>query len=258
MTRPRLLDLFCGAGGAARGYQMAGFHVTGVDIKAQPRYAGDVFIQGDALEYCREHGHEFDAIHASPPCQAFTALKAMWNSREHPDLLTPTRELLREIGRPYVIENVPGAPMDTYVMLCGSMFLLGCEDAELRRHRHFETWPISPLTPPCNHYWKQRVIGVYGGHDRDRRRVRPATGGVYGDGNGRDYRRAPVVTVTGHAGGASVRDGTQQFSTAERAEAMGIDWMTGYELSQAIPPAYTEYLGKQLMQAVIAAMEQGR
>lgn len=249
-TKPRLLDLFCGAGGCARGYQMAGFHVTGVDINPQPRYAGDVFIQGDALEYCREHGREFDVIHASPPCQAFTALKSMWNSREHADLLTPTRDLLRELRRPYVIENVPGAPMENPIILCGSMFKLGCDDAELRRHRLFETWPIWPLTPPCDHYWKQRVIGVYGGHGRDTRRMRPATVGVYGDGNGRDYRRAPVVTVAGHAGTASVRNGTQQFSTAERKQAMQIDWMTGDELSQAIPPAYTRWIGDQLIRAI--------
>jgi DNA (cytosine-5)-methyltransferase 1 len=222
VSTPRLLDLFCGAGGCARGYQMAGFHVTGVDIKPQPRYAGDVFIQGDALDYCRDHGHQFDVIHASPPCQAFTALKTMPNAKQHDDLLTPTRDLLIALGKPYVIENVPGAPMRNPIVLCGSMFRLGCDDAELRRHRLFETWPIWPLTPPCDHYWKQRVIGVYGGHGRDLRRVRPDT----------------------------VRDGVQQFSTDERRKAMGIEWMTGDELSQAIPPAYCEFIGSQLMQEI--------
>lgn len=226
--RPRLLDLFCGAGGAAMGYHRAGFEVVGVDIKPQPRYPFE-FHQADALEFLREHGHEFDAIHASPPCQKFTALRTMPNAKEHPDLVAPTRELLIATGKPYIIENVPGAPLDHPVVLCGSAFGLGTGDAELRRHRLFETnWTLG-LVPPCQHYSRGRAIGVYGGHGRDRRRIRPAT-----------------VSVTGHAGGRSVRDGTQQFSTVERAEAMGIDWMTGAELSQAIPPAYTEFIGRRL------------
>jgi DNA (cytosine-5)-methyltransferase 1 len=211
VTCPRLLDLFCGAGGATRGYQLAGFHVTGVDLKPQPRYVGDVFIQADALDYLREHGHEFDVIHASPPCQAFTALRAMYNALPHDDLLTPTRELLKALGKPYIIENVPGALMTDYLMLCGTMFGLGTGDAELRRHRHFESDPPIYMAPLCNH--GGRVIGVYGGHGRDRRRIA----------------------------------NTQDYSTQERREAMGIDWMTGNELSQAIPPAYTEYIGRQLM-----------
>lgn len=126
------------------------------------------------------------------------------------------------------------------------MFGLGTGQAELRRHRLFEVSTGILLTPACQHYARNLVIGVHGGHGRDRRR----TVTVVGDGNGRDYRRDPVrpntVGVWGSAGGRSVRDGTQQFSTAERAEAMGIDWMTGNELSQAIPPAYTEWIGRQL------------
>ena len=212
---PRLLDAFCGAGGAGMGYHRAGFEVVGVDIKPQPRYPF-TFIQGDALAYIREHGHEFDVIHASPPCQAFTALRTMPNAKPHDDLLTPCRELLKALGKPYVIENVPGSPMTDYLMLCGTMFGLGTGDAELRRHRHFESDPPIYFAPsPCSH--GGRVIGVYGGHGRDRRRVRP---------------------------------GPQQFSTAERREAMGIDWMTGNELSQAIPPAYTEYIGRLMMNAL--------
>ena len=153
----------------------------------------------------------FDAIHASPPCQAFSDLKSMYNAKPHPDLLTPTRERLIELGRPYAIENVEGAPMRDFVTLCGTAFGLGCDGAELRRHRRFEVAPRFLWVPPCAHGTKRRVIGVYGGHGRDRRRVA----------------------------------NTQDFSTEQRREAMGIDWMTGAELSQAIPPAYTEFIGKQ-------------
>ena len=249
MTTPRLLDLFCCAGGAAKGYQRAGFYVVGVDIEPQPHYCGDEFHQADALTYPLEG---FDAYHASPPCQAFTALRTMPNARPHIDLLTPTRPLLKATGKPYVIENVPGAPMtDAYVVLCGSMFGLGVGPAELRRHRLFELGRFFVLTPSCAHYSRPLVCGVYGGHGRDRRR----TIGNYGDGNGRDYRKHPAsVLVTGHAGGSSVRDDTQQFSTDERRQAMGIEWMNGNELSQAIPPAYTEYIGKYLMQAVLETL----
>jgi DNA (cytosine-5)-methyltransferase 1 len=161
----------------------------------------------------------------------------MWNAREHPDLVEPTRAALKATGRPYVIENVPGAPLVGSVTLCGTMFGLRTDEghAELRRHRLFESDPfLFALLPPCHH--NGAVIGVYGGHGRDRRRS---------------------VTVTGHAGGRSVRDGTQQFSTPARREAMGIDWMTGNELSQAIPPAYTEFIGKQLIRHLTAASKQG-
>ena len=205
----RLLDLFCGAGGAAKGYQESGFYVVGVDIKPQPRYCGDEFIQSDAMEFPLGG---FDAVHASPPCQAFSDLKAMYNAKRHDDLLTPTRQRLADSGLPYIVENVEGAPMNGVAVLCGSAFGLGTEGASLRRHRVFETnWPI--MVPPCSHQRGGRVIGVYGGHGRDRRR-----------------------TVN-----------TQDFSTEARREAMGIAWMTGAELSQAIPPAYTRYIGEQLM-----------
>lgn len=210
--RLRLLDLFCCAGGAGEGYRRAGFDVTGVDIRKQPNNPHR-FIQGDALEYLAAHGHEYDAIHASPPCQAHSDLKHMWNAKKHVDLIAPTRELLVKLGKPFVIENVEGAPMSCPVILCGTMFSLGTEDAELRRHRLFDiNWGwVMPIA--CYHGRKSRVIGVYGGHGRDRRRTT----------NGQD------------------------FPTSARREAMGIDWMTGAELSQAIPPAYTEYLGRELL-----------
>lgn len=209
MSRPRLLDLFCGAGGAARGYQQAGFYVVGVDIKNQPRYAGDEFIQADAMTFPLEG---YDAIHASPPCQGFSDLRSMHNAKRHADLLTPTRERLQVAGAPYAIENVEGAPMSNYVVLCGTMFGLGWRDAELRRHRWFELDCPPLMVPQCQHR-RRRVIGVYGGHGRDRRR-----------------------TVN-----------TQDYSTAAQREAMGIDWMMGNELSQAIPPAYTKWIGEQLL-----------
>ncbi len=223
----KALDLFCGAGGATKGLQRAGFYVVGVDIKPQPRYCGDEFHQADAMTFAL-NGYDF--IWASPPCQAFTALKSMWNAREHPELVDPIRERLMETGTPYVIENVPGAPlMRGSILLCGTMFRLRTADdaAELRRHRYFETSIPMPLRPPCMH--GQVVVGVYGGHGRDRRRS---------------------VNVFGHAGGKSRRDGTQQFSTQKRREVMGIDWMTGAELSQAIPPAYSEFIGKQAIQYI--------
>lgn len=232
MRRPRLLDLFCGAGGAGMGYHQAGFDVVGVDIVSQKHYPFE-FIQSDAIEFLADGGWKgFDAIHASPPCQHYTALKAMWNARDHPDLVGPTRALLKASGRHYILENVPGAPMDNYIVLCGSMFSLGCEGAELRRHRLFEVHPLIELTLKCAHNWKDACVGVYGSAGGSSNRS--AVIGVYG-GHGRDRRR---------------RTNGQHFCTAARAEAMGIGWMTGAELSQAIPPAYTMFIGKALLRAM--------
>src|ERR1043165_1426548 len=210
----RLLDLFCGAGGAAMGYHRAGFEVVGVDIKPQKNYPFE-FHCADAFAFLEKHGQEFDVIHSSPPCQGFSDLKKMHNAKQHTDLLTPIRQALKDLGKPYVIENVEGAPMHRYLVLCGTMFNLGTEQAELRRHRRFETSPYIAPVEPCRHRQKSRVIGVYGGHGRDRRR-----------------------TVN-----------TQDISTDDRRLAMGIDWMNGQELSQAIPPAYTEWIGRRLLEA---------
>lgn len=219
MIRPKILDLFCGAGGAAAGYNRAGFDVTGVDVRPQKNYPFQ-FIQADALEYLRACGCCFDVIHASPPCQAHTSLNAMWNSRQHANLIPQTRELLISSGKPFVIENVPGAPLHVAFVLCGTMFGLGTEcGAQLRRHRLFETnWDLSAMVPMCLHS-RGRVIGVYGGHGRDRRRA-----------------------VNG-----------QDFPVSARSQAMGIDWMTGAELSQAIPPAYTEWIGTHLLEHLRAS-----
>lgn len=154
----RLLDLFCGAGGAAMGYHRAGFdEIVGVDINPQPRYPFD-FIQADALMPPVDLT-TFDLIHASPPCQAYTALRTSWNAREHTGCLEETRTLLINSRRPYVIENVPGAPLGHSIRLCGTQFGLGIDGAELRRHRYFEpSKPISTLIAPCQH--KAGVIGV--------------------------------------------------------------------------------------------------
>ena len=199
------------------GYARAGFEVVGVDHVRQPRYPF-AFVQGDALAP-PVRLDAFDAIHASPPCQVHTALRGMWNAREHVDLVPATRALLRASGLPSIIENVPGAPLRDPIVLCGSMFGLGSGDAELRRHRLFEviggTWV---LTPSCAHRTRARVIGVYGDGTREARRTVSA---VY-------------------------------FNIERRREAMGIDWMIGRELSQAIPPAYTEHLGAALRARLLA------
>lgn len=220
--KPRALDLFCGAGGATRGLQLAGFHVTGVDIRSQPRYAGDEFIQSDALSITAETIRTFDFVWASPPCQAHTALKTMWNAKLHANLIPATRELLRAAGVPFVIENVPGAPLQHPILLCGTMFGLktasGPISAELRRHRIFETGHDYWLFPhpPCRH--RLRTIGVYGG------------------GHG--------VSLHRH------KKGERSFTAAEQREAMQMPWATVDELSQAIPPAYAECIGRAALQHI--------
>lgn len=215
------------------GYFRAGFEVVGVDIAKQPRYPFE-FHQADALEYAAAHGHEFDAIHASPPCQDASIMRrGRWQDREHPKLIEPTRERLVRSGKPYVIENVVGAKLINPIVLCGTMFQLQTDHgSQLRRHRLFECpWLDGILIHPCAHN-EGSAIGVYGGGQHPARR-RPAT-----------------ITVDSNSGGSSVRDGIVMFSTKERCQAMGIDWMTGKELSQAIPPAYTEWIGRQLMEAL--------
>lgn len=226
--KKKLLDLYCKAGGAAMGYAIAagdGFEITGVDIEPQTHYPFQ-FIQADAIEYLREHWREYDVIHASPPCQKYSAMtNGRWKDRlsSHPDLIAPTRVLLVESGKPYIIENVVGAPLINPVMLCGTMFGLQSKAGNpLYRHRLFETSFTVGLTPPCQHN-KASAIGVYGGGQNPAR------------------KRLPAVAVYGHSGGTSKR-GDATFGIEARREAMGIDWMTGAELSQAIPPAYTEFI----------------
>jgi DNA (cytosine-5)-methyltransferase 1 len=211
-VRPRLLDLFCGAGGAAMGYHRAGFDVVGVDIAAQ-HYPFE-FHRADALEYLAQHGREFDAVHASPPCQAYSTLRTMPTSNTRVDLVAATRQALQDNGRPWVIENVPGAPLHNPVVLCGSMFGLQVDTSAgpkmLRRHRLFETsgWDLWPPYA-CDHHGP--VAGVYG------------TGG----------------------GGAMTRG--YKVTRDLAGELLGIDWMDQAGLAQAIPPAYTEHIGARLL-----------
>jgi DNA (cytosine-5)-methyltransferase 1 len=229
-------------------------------------------IVADAIEYINEHGKEYAAIHASFPCQAFCSMKHMPNAKEYADLVTPGREALKATGKPYIIENVVGAPLIRPTMLCGTMFGLGTGDADLRRHRLFETnWPlVLDMGMFCKHGRRAGlsvdadvIIGQAGIADnRALRRgdfKKPKTISVH-DSQGRGHdeaheheirRRPASVGVWGNAGGASKRDGLLYFSTAERNEAMGIDWMKGGEISQAIPPTYTHYVGLKLMQFIL-------
>lgn len=212
--KPRLLDLFCKAGGCTKGYQLAGFWVRGVDIEAQPRYVGEEFVQADAIAYLRgliDSGEidEFDAIHASPPCQSYSMASAQWiaKGKTYPDLVAPTRALLIEAGLPYVMENVPGAPLINPIVLNGPFFGM-----RLRRRRLFETSFKFPFFLLPSEEKSEFRMG------------RPVTEGS-------------VITPVGH------------FSNIGYARrVMGIDWMTGEELTQAIPPAYTEFIGKHLLE----------
>jgi DNA (cytosine-5)-methyltransferase 1 len=204
---PRLLDLFCCQGGAGEGYRRAGFDVTGVDIEPQPRNPHR-FIQGDALEFLAAHCHEFDAIHASPPCQAFSLATHFHGTQgNHLDLIEPTRALLTKIGVPWVIENVDRAPVRRDLVLCGEMFGL-----RVHRHRLFETGGWLAMCPP--HQPHNLKGAIHNCHIED-----------------------------GHA-----RQVAGNFADlADASDAMGIDWMDRHGLAQAIPPAYTEFIGQQLM-----------
>src|SRR4051812_1654279 len=175
VTSPRLLDLFCGQGGAGEGYARAGFEVVGVDLEPQPR-SPHTFVQGDALEYVKANGHLFDVIHASPPCQAYSITKHTHNVT-HPDLVGPTRDALVATGLPYVIENVPGAPLLQPVTLCGTEFALPARDndgrtLQLRRPRLFESNRFLLGAGGCMHGHPWGVGGVYGGGSSDRNHAR--------------------------------------------------------------------------------------
>jgi DNA (cytosine-5)-methyltransferase 1 len=208
--RPRLLDLFCGAGGAGMGYHRAGFDVVGVDNRPQSRYPFE-FHQADALDFLAAYGREFDVIHASPPCQQYTVLRSL-AKREYVDLVDPVRVLLLSVGKPWIMENVVGSPLGFGFFLCGTMF----PGLRVYRHRRFETsfWVWQPHHGP--HRIRAGAPGTKGGRSRKTH-----------------YLGGGFVTIAGNVG-------------TYCGDAMGIDWMTGKELSQAIPPAYTEWIGRQV------------
>lgn len=212
--KPRLLDLFCGAGGAAMGYARAGFEVVGVDIKPQPHYPFE-FVQADALVFMRgftsirsrrRRGLWIDAIHASPPCQRWLGVPFALRDK-YPDLLTPTRELLQQSGLPWVIENIPGAPLDGFV-LCGATFGL-----PVIRHRRFETSPPILLAPSACHQssWERG---------------------------------------TGHPGTYPYAHGAWRPAWRQNVLPAVWPWMTLEEAHEAIPPAYTEWIGRQLLSVI--------
>lgn len=227
--RPRLLDLYCGAGGAGMGYARAGFEVVGVDLAPQRHYPF-AFVQGDALAALRGELEgidlaTFDAVHASPPCQAYTALRSLpWlREREYWDSIPPTLELLRPLRVPWVLENVERAPVDG-ITLCGTMFGLAWPDGlPIYRHRRFASseFMLAPGHP------KHTAVLAHG---RDRMDVRGAHV------RGRRPRLNNGRVIGGH-----------QSATIVASSPMGVDWMTGNEASQAIPPAYTEWLGRRLL-----------
>lgn len=212
--RMRLLDLFCGAGGSAVGYYRAGFtDIVGVDIVNQPHYPFNMYV-ADAIDFVASNDLSgFDLIHASPPCQAYSVSTAMWRgTNDYPDLVEPTRLMLQDSGIPYVIENVPGAPLGYSITLCGSTLGL----PRIRRHRHFETfWPM--MSPGCDHSRLREPLSVSGHSEH---------------GSGYNARKLP-------------------HGLAARAEAMGIDWMTRDELSEAIPPAFTKFIGEEFINQLV-------
>lgn len=215
LRRPRVLDLFCCAGGAAMGYHLAGFDVVGVDIQPRPNYPFE-FHQGDALEAMRDMGQTFHLVHASPPCQPHTALtKGTNRGRKYADFLDEMRQLCLWYGVDWVIENVAGAAMRADLTLCGEMFGLG-----VIRHRKFEIGWIGsePARQPA--------------HVKHRGPVRGWRHGVWRDG--------PYIAAYGKGGGKG--------TVAEMQQAMGITW-TGVheELTEAIPPAYTRYIGQEFI-----------
>jgi len=214
--RPALLDLFCGQGGAAHGYYLAGFQPVGVDIVAQPKYPYE-FHLADALRPSTWPVRAWAAIHASPVCKLYSIGTAAQRSagRQYPNQIPPTRELLESAGLPYVIENVPGAPIRPDFKLCGCMFGLSISEGYLVRERWFETsWRGFDLRPPCSH------IGV------------------------------GPISISGHGVDRYSRDIVGPVKLARRRILMHCEWMDRNGLGEAIPPPYTEYIGERLLAVV--------
>lgn len=219
----RLLDLFCGEGGASTGYAHAGFTVVGVDSAPMPRYPFE-FIQASALDLPLEFLQSFDAIAASPPCKVHTRMKA-FSSASHVDLVAPTRDVLEQSGKPYIIENVPGAPLRNPLILCGSMF-----GRDIRRHRLFES--NIPLVAPseCRH---AEQAATSPGYKVSR----------YHSGQPKTYL-SPVVSVYGRGNAYGLGE-TQLWR-----DIMAMPWASKDGLREAIPPYYTAFLGAQLLAAI--------
>jgi DNA (cytosine-5)-methyltransferase 1 len=202
----KLLDLYCGGGGASYGYEQAGFDVTGIDIHEQKRYRGR-FIKSDAIEYLKAHWREYDAVHASPPCQAYSMASMQFRvaGKEYVDLIAPTRKALIETGLPYIIENVPGSPLINPIELCGAMFGL-----RTYRHRLFESNFEIQVPEHPKHIAKNAKMG---------RRAKPEE----------------FIQYVGH------------FPDVKIVQSVtGLTWLSGVELSQSIPPQYTKFIGCQL------------
>lgn len=208
LAKPKLLDLYCCQGGASWGYSLAGFEVVGVDIDPQPRYPF-TFFQGDAIEFLKAHGHGFDAIAGSPPCQLYSKTHRI-QKNDHPDLIGPTREVMEAVGKPFVIENVMDAEPELRnpEMLCGEMFGL-----ETYRHRLFETGNGFSFKAPTHPEHVARTTKM-----------------------GRPVKPGEYMHIVGN------------FTGVEKARSiMGMSWASRDGLREAIPPAYTEYIGHQLM-----------
>lgn len=230
--KPRLLDLFCGEGGAGEGYARAGFQVTGVDITDHSKRYPHTFIQADVLDLDPEWVASFDAIHASPPCQSFSQTSAL-HTKEYPDLLEPVRTMLQTAAKPYVIENVPRAPLHDPTVLCGTMF------PELRviRHRLFETnWTLrapGPCIKPHPNCYMHTRHGVV-----PKKELREATRSMF------DIPREPVGDPwTGYV---TVVTSLSPPADAAR-DAMGMPWASLNGCIEAIPPAYTEWIGREMI-----------
>jgi len=209
-AKPKLLDLFCGGGGASMGYYLAGFDVTGLDIKPQPKYPFKFYL-ADALTFLIDG---FDAYHASPPCQKWsTATNIAGTKHLHKDLIQPIRERLKATGKPYIIENIRGAPLVNPFYLCGTMFGL-----KLKRHRYFEcSFDIYFAPATCSCKGKRGYTAAHRGYSSFK-------------------RNANLICVAGH-----------NFAANDGREAMGIDWVDKNTLREAIPPIYTQYIGAHLL-----------
>lgn len=220
VPKPRLLDVFCGAGGCSVGYERAGFEVAGIDIDPHPDYPF-AFVQADAMEVLQDRAFlsRFEVVHTSPPCPRYSAAT---NARpglaeKHPDLVGPVRDLLRDWGGVYVIENVPGAPLDHPALICG--WAMGLR--HIRRHRLFES-NVFLMSPGCL-CPDGDTISVFGNSGEDRRRSTRAEFGMI-------RKHVPLKEIR---------------------ELMGVQWMTKRDdISDAIPPSYTQHIGEQLIEAI--------